>query len=281
MNNKEEFKEMSFLDHLEDLRWFLIRSVSAIIIGATIAFFFNQFIFDVVLFGPKDPNFITYKLFCEMSQYFMNDESLCIKEINMELLNREMGGQFSAHLWMSITVGVIFSFPYILWEFWKFISPALYRNEKKQAFSFLFISTLLFIIGICFGYYIIAPLSVQFLANYNLSSEIKNGIDLASYISLIKTSTLASGIIFELPIIMYFLTKLGLITPKFLTENRRYTIIIVLVVSAIITPPDIISQIIVAIPIMILYEFSIIISKIVYNRMQNDLKRLGYSVDSF
>lgn len=281
MNNKEEFKEMSFLDHLEDLRWFLIRSVSAIIIGATIAFFFNQFIFDVVLFGPKDPNFITYKLFCEMSQYFMNDESLCIKEINMELLNREMGGQFSAHLWMSITVGIIFSFPYILWEFWKFISPALYRNEKKQAFSFLFVSTLLFIVGICFGYYIIAPLSVQFLANYSLSNEIKNGIDLASYINLIKTSTLASGIIFELPIIMYFLTKLGLITPKFLTENRRYTIVIVLVVSAIITPPDIISQIIVAIPIMILYEFSIIISKIVYNRMQNDLKRRGYSVDSF
>ena len=281
MNNKEEFKEMSFLDHLEDLRWFLIRSVSAIIIGATIAFFFNQFIFDVVLFGPKDPKFITYKLFCELSQYFINDESLCIKEINMELLNREMGGQFSAHLWMSITVGIIFSFPYILWEFWKFISPALYRNEKKQAFSFLFVSTLLFIVGICFGYYIIAPLSVQFLANYSLSNEIKNGIDLASYISLIKTSTLASGIIFELPIIMYFLTKLGLITPKFLTENRRYTIVIVLVVSAIITPPDIISQIIVAIPIMILYEFSIIISKIVYNRMQNDLKRLGYSVDSF
>ena len=177
MNKKEEFKEMSFLDHLEDLRWFLIRSVSAIIIGATIAFFFREFIFDVVLFGPKNPSFITYKLFCKLSQYFMNDASLCITEINMELLNREMGGQFSAHLWMSITVGVIFAFPYILWEFWKFISPALYKNEKKQAFSFLFISTLLFITGICFGYYIIAPLSVQFLANYNLSSEIKNGID--------------------------------------------------------------------------------------------------------
>lgn len=271
MNKKEEFKEMSFLDHLEDLRWFLIRSVGAILVGATIAFFFNQFIFDVVLFGPKNPNFITYQLFCELSQKVMNDASLCINEINMKILNREMGGQFSAHLWMSITVGIIFAFPYILWEFWKFISPALYKNEKKHAFLFLFVSSMLFFTGVLFGYYIVAPLSVQFLANYELSKEIENGIDLASYISLIKTSALACGLLFELPIIIYFLTKLGLVTPQFLSKNRRYTIIIVLVVAAVITPPDIISQIIVSIPIMILYEFSILISKIVYHKMEKEI----------
>ncbi|MFY7810974.1 MAG: twin-arginine translocase subunit TatC [Flavobacterium sp.] len=271
MNKKEEFKEMSFLDHLEDLRWFLIRSVLAILVGAFIAFFFYDFIFDIILFGPKDPNFITYKIFCNLSQEILKDTTLCINEINMKILNREMGGQFSAHLWMSITVGIIFSFPFILWEFWKFISPALYKNEKKHAFLFIFVSTLLFIIGVLFGYYIVAPLSVQFLANYELSKEIENGIDLSSYISLIKTSTIASGILFELPIIIYFLTKLGLVTPQFLSKNRRYTIVIVLVVAAVITPPDILSQIIVSIPILILYELSILISKIVYHQMEKRL----------
>jgi sec-independent protein translocase protein TatC len=277
MNKKEEFKEMSFLDHLEDLRWFLIKSVTAILIGAIVAFFFYKFIFDVVLFGPIDPNFITYQLFCEISQSIMNDNSLCIKEIKMVLQNREMGGQFSAHMWMSITVGLIFSFPFILYQFWKFISPALYKSEKKYGILFLFISSLLFFTGVLFGYYIVAPLSVQFLANYEVSVKLNNSIDLASYTSLIKTSAIACGIMFELPIIIYFLTKLGLITPKFLITNRRYTIVIVLIVAAIITPPDILSQIIVSIPILILYEFSIIISKIVHYKMEKDLKKLNFS----
>jgi sec-independent protein translocase protein TatC len=277
MNKKEEFKEMSFLDHLEDLRWFLIKSVTGILIGAVVAFFFDKFIFDVVLFGPIDPNFITYQIFCEISQSIMNDNSLCIKEIKMVLQNREMGGQFSAHMWMSITVGVIFSFPFILYQFWKFISPALYKSEKKYGILFLFISSILFFTGVLFGYYIVAPLSVQFLANYEVSVKLNNSIDLASYTSLIKTSAIACGIMFELPIIIYFLTKLGLVTPKFLITNRRYTIIIVLIVAAIITPPDILSQIIVSIPILILYEFSIIISKIVYYKMEKDLKRLNIS----
>jgi sec-independent protein translocase protein TatC len=275
MNKKEEFKEMSFLNHLEDLRWFLIRSISAILIGAVIAFFFYQFIFDVVLFGPIDPNFITYQIFCDLSQNIMKDDSLCIKEIKMALQNREMGGQFSAHMWMSITVGLIFAFPFILYHFWMFISPALYKSEKKSGILFLFISSLLFFTGVLFGYYVVAPLSVQFLANYEVSVKLNNSIDLASYTSLIKTSAIACGIMFELPIVIYFLTKLGLITPKFLITNRRYTIIIVLVIAAIITPPDILSQIIVSIPILILYEFSIIISKILYYKMEKELKKLS------
>ena len=151
-------------------------------------------------------------------------------------------------------------------EFWKFISPALYTNEKKYAKAFIIVASLLFFTGVLFGYYLIAPLSVNFLANYNVSEQIYNDIDLASYISLLRSSTVACGLLFELPIIIYFLTKIGLVTPTFLRKYRKYTLIIVLILSAVITPPDILSQVIVAIPIMILYEISILISAMVVKK---------------
>ena len=268
---KKNMSEMSFLDHLEELRWLLIRSTIAIVICATIAFFFSDFIFDKILFGPKNPDFITYQFFCDLSQRFGLDKSLCVTKIPMRIQSREMGGQFSAHMWTSITAGFILGFPFILWEFWKFIRPALYDNEKNYAALFIIVASLLFFIGVLFGYYMIAPLSVNFLANYNVSSQIFNDIDLDSYISLLRTSTVASGLLFELPIVIYFLTKLGLVTPTSLRKYRKYTLVIVLILSAIITPPDIISQIIVAIPIMILYEISILISEVVFKR-QNKIQ---------
>ncbi|BCY27216.1 twin-arginine translocase subunit TatC [Flavobacterium okayamense] len=258
--------EMSFLDHLEELRWLLVRSTIAILACAAVAFFFSDFIFDNIIFGPKNPDFITYRWFCDLSQQFGLDKSLCVTEIPMRIQSREMGGQFSAHMWTSITAGFIIGFPFILWEFWKFISPALYENERKYAKAFIIIASLLFFIGVLFGYYLIAPLSVNFLANYNISEQIFNDIDLASYISLLRSSTVACGLLFELPIIIYFLTKLGLVTPAFLRKYRKYTLIIVLILSAIITPPDILSQVIVAIPIMILYEISILISAMVVKK---------------
>ncbi|KIX19768.1 preprotein translocase subunit TatC [Flavobacterium sp. 316] len=272
---KKNISEMSFLDHLEELRWLLIRSTLAILVCAVVAFFFSNFIFDEIIFGPKSPDFITYRFFCDLSQDFGLDKSLCITEINLPIQNREMGGQFSIHLWTSITVGFIFSFPFILWEIWKFISPALYETEKKYASAFIIVSSLLFFIGVLFGYYVIAPLSVQFFASYIVSAEINNSIDITSYISLMKTSAVASGLLFELPIIIYFLTKLGLVTPSSLRKYRKYTLVIVLVLSAIITPPDVISQIIVAIPIMILYEISILISAAVMKKeiTTTDLKK--------
>ena len=179
-----------------------------------------------------------------------------------------MGGQFSAHMWTSITAGFILGFPFIIWEFWKFIRPALYDNEKKYAVLFIITASVLFFTGVLFGYFIIAPLSVNFLANYNVSKEIFNDIDLSSYISLLRSSTVACGLLFELPIVIYFLTKMGLVTPSSLRNYRKYTLVIVLILSAIITPPDIISQIIVAIPIMILYEISILISVIVHKKQE-------------
>ena len=266
--------EMSFLDHLEELRWHLIRSVLAIVIVATVAFIFKDFIFDVLLFGPKNKDFITYRWFCSISQTLGQGSTFCIEELPFRIQSRTMAGQFSAHLWTSILAGFIVSFPYIIFEFWRFISPGLYEKERKNARGFIFIASILFFIGVLFGYYIVTPLSINFLGNYTVSSEIFNDFDLSIYIGLLRASVLASGIIFELPIIIYFLTRIGLITPQFLKKNRKISLVFVLSLSAIITPPDIASQIIVSIPILILYEVSIVIAKIVTRNQNKALKNV-------
>lgn len=253
---------MSFLDHLEELRWHLVRSTLAVVVLALIAFIFKGFIFDVVIFGPTKPNFPTYRMFCNLSQS-MGMDSFCFQEMPFSIQSRKMAGQFSAHMWTSIYAGIIIAFPYILFEFWRFISPGLKEKERSSSRGFIVIASVLFFLGVLFGYYLITPLSINFLGNYHVSDEVRNQFDLESYISLVRTSVLACGIVFELPILMYILTKIGLVTPEGLKKYRKFALIIVLVLSAIITPPDIVSQIIVAIPILILYEVSIYISKIV------------------
>lgn len=261
--HKKDVNEMSFLDHIEDLRWHLIRSVTAIMIAATIAFLFKGFIFDVLIFGPAKANFVTYDFLCRVSKFIGMEESFCFKELPFEIQSRTMAGQFSAHIWTAITSGFVIAFPYVIYQLWKFISPGLHENERKYSRGFIIISSLLFFVGVLFGYYIICPLSINFLGSYQVSSQVHNDFDLSSYIGLIRASTLASGLVFELPIIIYFLTKIGLVTPQFLRKYRKYALILVLVVAAIITPPDIASQVIVSIPILILYEVSIFISRIV------------------
>lgn len=265
-------KEMSFLDHLEELRWHLVRSTMAVMIVAILAFIFKGFIFDTLIFGPTRPDFPTYATFCEISRYLGMD-AFCFQEMPFKIQSRTMAGQFSAHMWTSIYAGIIIAFPYILYEFWKFISPGLKDNERKSSRGFIVIASFLFFLGVLFGYYLITPLSINFLGNYQVSDEVINQFDLDSYISLVRTSVLACGIVFELPILMYILTKIGLITPEILRKYRKFALIIVLVLSAIITPPDIVSQIIVAIPILILYEVSIYISKIVIRNKEKEGKK--------
>lgn len=260
--------EMSFLEHLEALRWHLIRASLAVVIIGFIAFLAKDFIFDTLIFGPKKADFFTYELFCNISKMMGQGTSFCIEELPFRIQSRAVSGQFSAHLWTSITAGFILAFPYILMEFWRFISPGLHSHEKRNARGFIFIASFLFFIGVLFGYYIVTPLSINFLGSYTVSNEVFNDFDLDSYISLLRAAVLSSGFIFELPILMYFFTKIGLVTPAFLKNNRKFAIVIVLSISAIITPPDIASQVIVTIPILILYEVSIIISKIVYKRQQ-------------
>ena len=254
-------KEMSFLEHLEDLRWHLLRSIVAILITALAAFLAKNFVFDVLLFGPKKTDFLTYKILCQVSNILGFDDSFCISELPFRIQSRTMAGQFSAHIWTSITLGFVVAFPYVVYQFWKFISPGLYANEKKTASGFISISSLLFFLGVLFGYYVVTPLSIRFLGTYNVSDEIFNDFDLNSYTALVRASVLASGLIFELPILVYFMTKIGLITPELMRKYRKIALVLVMFLSAVITPPDVASQIIVAIPVLILYELSIFISK--------------------
>ena len=252
---------MSFLEHLEDLRWHVLRSIVAILITALAAFLAKNFVFDVLLFGPKKTDFLTYKILCQVSNLIGFDDSFCISELPFRIQSRTMAGQFSAHIWTSITLGFVVAFPYVVYQFWKFISPGLYANEKKTASGFISISSLLFFMGVLFGYYVVTPLSIRFLGTYNVSAEIFNDFDLNSYTALVRASVLASGLIFELPILVYFLTKIGLITPELMRKYRKIALVLVMFLSAVITPPDVASQIIVAIPVLILYELSIFISK--------------------
>jgi sec-independent protein translocase protein TatC len=257
---KKNQNEMSFLDHLEDLRWLLVRSTLAIVIMAIITYFFSDYLFDTIIFGPVRPTFFTYQFFCELSHTLGFAENICITEFPFIIQNTSMEGQVNVFIWICLLAGFILSFPYILWEIWKFISPALYKNEKKNAKIFIFFSSLLFFIGILFGYYVVIPMSINFVATFTVSSLVLNQFTLDSYIGLVKTSVLASGLFFELPIIIYFLTKLGLVTPTFLRTYRKYAIVLVLIVAAIVTPPDVVSQTIVAIPMLLIYEASIFIS---------------------
>jgi len=255
----EEDDGMSFLDHLEALRWHLIRAFSSVIILAIIAFLFSRQLFDKVLLAPKTADFFTNKIFCEFGNY-IGAESLCINTKPFQIISIKMAGQFSSDIMVSVIAGFIIAFPYVFWEIWAFIKPAFYENEKKNARGAVITSSLLFMIGVLFGYYIITPLSVHFLGSYNVSNQVINQIGLDSYISTIASITLASGVIFELPIVIYFLSKVGLVTPAFLKKYRRHAIVLIVIVAAVITPPDVFSQILVSLPLILLYEVGIKIS---------------------
>jgi len=261
--------DMSFLDHLEALRWHLVRSAIVILIFTIVAFIFKGFVFDTVILAQKSSNFWTYRVFCAFSHLIGNGDALCMNDMSFSLINITMSGQFSLHIMTSIIAGVIVSFPYILFEIWRFIMPALEEKEKKKALGLVFSGSILFILGILFGYYCVSPLSVQFLGNYTVSDQVQNQIKLGSFISTVTTVTLVCGLVFQLPLIVYFLSKLGLLSPTFMRTYRKHAVVVTLILSAIITPPDISSQVLLTIPLLILYEFSIYISKMVEKKAVN------------
>lgn len=271
---KNEKGEMSFLQHLEVLRWHLVRSSLAIVIGATAAFIAKGILFDVIIFGPRQPDFWTYRMFCMASRALHTGELFCMDEMPFDLLNTKMAGQFSTHIWVSLIAGFILAFPYVMWEVWRFVKPGLHEKERKNSRWLVFFTSLLFIMGVLFGYYLIAPLSVQFLGTYTVSREVTNFIDLVSYITTVSTVTLATGLIFELPVVVYFLSKAGLLTPQWMRTYRRHAFVMILIISAIITPPDISSQVLVSLPIVLLYELSIRISARVVRRQEKALKKI-------
>jgi sec-independent protein translocase protein TatC len=263
MSEEKNKGDMSFLDHLEVLRWHLVRAAIVIILFTIIAFIFKGFVFDDVILAQKSADFWTYQLFCKFSHLIGNGDALCMQEMSFGLINITMSGQFSLHIMVSLVSGVILAFPYILFEIWRFITPALAKKEKRNALGLVFSGSILFILGILFGYYFVSPLSVQFLGNYTVSDQVQNQITLGSFISTVTTVTLVCGLVFQLPLIVYFLSKLGLLTPEFMRKYRKHAVVVTLVLSAIITPPDISSQVLLTIPLLILYEFSIYVSKMV------------------
>jgi sec-independent protein translocase protein TatC len=269
--NKTE-KEMSFLEHLEELRWHIIRSVLAIMILTIVAFIYKDFIFNKIILAPKNPDFWTNRMLCQLGHYLLGADNniLCINTKRFQLININMSGQLTTHIAVSIVSGVILSAPFILYEFWRFFRPALYSTERKYARGAVVWSSMLFFMGVVFGYYMIVPLSIHFLGSYEISEQVLNQIYIRSYIGTLTSIILASGVIFELPLITFVLTKIGIITPQFLVKYRRHSIVVIFIIAAIITPPDIFSQILVSIPLLVLFEVSIIISKNVYRKKQEE-----------
>ncbi len=253
--------EMTFLEHLEELRWHIIRSVIAIVAFSITAFIFKRIVFDVILLGPSKPDFWTNHMLCQFGQR-MNITGLCINTNPLVLQNTAVAGQFVAHIKISLIAGLLVGFPYMFYEFWRFIKPALYQNEQRHATGAVFYITMLFFMGIMFGYFLITPFSINFLYNYKVSEIVKNIPTLASYTILISSIVLASGLLFELPVLIYFLSKVGLVTPAFLKRYRKHAIVVILLVAGIITPtPDMFTQLIVAIPMLFLYEIGILLSR--------------------
>nr|WP_206769308.1 twin-arginine translocase subunit TatC [Cyclobacterium marinum] len=251
---------MSFLDHLEQLRWHLLRSISAILIFMVLAFLSKGFVFGQVILGPSKVDFVTYRMLCKLSELFYLP-ALCIEKLPFIIQSRQMTGQFSMHITSSLVVGLIAAFPYVFWEIWRFISPGLYAKERNAARGAVFFVSLLFFMGASFGYFILSPLSINFLSNYQLDPSIANEFDITSYVSTLSMLVLASAVMFQLPVVIYFLTQAGLVSSAMLKAYRRHSIVVILVLSAVITPPDVISQILIAMPILVLYEAGIIIAK--------------------
>jgi sec-independent protein translocase protein TatC len=261
--------EMSFLEHLEELRWHIIRSIVSIIVFMIIAFLFKNLIFDTIILAPKDPNFITNRLLCKLG-HLVHTDLLCINTRPFFLINIKMSGQLTTHITVAMVSGVILAFPYILWEFWKFLRPALHANEAKHSRGAVLVSSGLFFTGVLFGYFMLTPLSIHFLTTYEISPDVTNQINIRSYIGTLSSICLATGVVFELPIISFFLTKIGVITPAFMKKYRKHSIVVIFMLAAIITPPDVFSQTLVCIPLLLLYEVSIHVSTRVMRKKERE-----------
>ena len=243
---------LSIIDHLEELRWRLIRAAIVIAVFTVAAFVLMPYIFQNVILAHADTNFWTYRMMCRI------DPGLCVDKINFTLQSREMAGQFTIHLKAAFMIGLMIGFPYMVWEIWNYIRPALREKELNVSGTVISVVPFLFAIGILFGYFVLAPLSVNFLANYTLDTSIMNQFDITSYVSTVTMLVLSCGMIFQLPVLIYFLAIVGIVTPDVLRKYRKQAIVVIFIVAGIITPsPDILSQVLVALPLYLLYEISV------------------------
>jgi sec-independent protein translocase protein TatC len=266
---KSEAGEMSFLEHLEELRWHIVRSVLAIVFFAIFVFVFREWVFEKILFAPKKADFLTYKVFCSIS------EAMCFNPPDLPIKTVTLDEQFLTAIRVGLWMGFIAAFPYVFNQFWSFIKPGLYENERKAARGMVLTCSLLFVTGVLFGYFAISPFAIKFLGSFSVGADISvlNEVSLKSYVGYMSMFTIPAGIIFELPIVVYFLSKVGLVTPEFLKKYRKHSFVVILILAAIITPPDIITQFMIGIPVFFLYEISIWISRRVHKKRDQELMK--------
>jgi sec-independent protein translocase protein TatC len=265
----EEGQEMSFLDHLEELRWHLVRSAAAIIIFSIVAFLAKDYVWGTLILGPTKGDFWTYRMMCMFGQLIGSD-MICMGDLPIDMQNREMTGQFMMHITSSLVIGIILAFPYTFWEIWRFVSPGLHKQEKGASRGAVIAVSFLFMSGVFFGYFIVTPVSFQFLATYTLDASIQNNIDIISLVKTLSMLVLACAFMFQLPVVTYFLSKAGLVTPELMRRYRKHGIVAILILSAVITPPDVYSQILISLPLVFLYEISIKISRRVQRKKEKE-----------
>ena len=259
-------KEMSFLDHLEELRWHIVRAISAVFVFMIVAFFAGPWIFENIVFAPARIDFITFRFLCKIGHSLNMVESLCVEIIPFKVQSRYMTGQFTMHLTAAFVLGFIIAFPYVFWEIWRFIMPGLHKKERKNSRGAVLAVSFLFLLGISFGYFVMSPLAVWFLSSYSISDMISNEFDITSYVSTVTALVFGSGLLFQLPVVVFFLSKVGIVTPGLMKQYRKHAIVGILILGAIITPPDPLSQSLISLPLYLLYEVSILISALVVRR---------------
>jgi sec-independent protein translocase protein TatC len=265
--------EMTFIDHLEELRSHIIRSVSAILLGAIVIFIYRDWIFDYVIVGPINKDFISYKALCQFSHWAHLGDALCMPPVDVSMQSTTFGGQFLSSITMAFVGGIIIAFPFIFWEFWRFVKPALKEKELKNTRFVIFWVSFFFFFGAAFGYFLLGPFTFNFLASFQLGTHnmIVTKPTFADYLDNLTNIILGCGLAFELPVLSYILSKIGIISPTFLRNTRKYAVVIILIVAAFITPsPDWMSQLIVFVPLWLLYELSIIVSARVYKKEEEE-----------
>lgn len=261
---------MTFLEHLEVLRWTLVRAAIAVVVGMLACFIAKDLLFERIILAPKESSFITYRAFCALGRSIGMGDGLCMNDMVFTLQNMTMSGQFFTHLMVSFVAGIVLAFPYVLWEFWRFVEPGLHASEKRSMRGLVWFATILFLAGVAFGYFLLTPLSIQFFGSYQVSPSVQNSVALDSYIAMVTSITIWTGVVFELPLVILFLSKAGIVSPPFLRTYRKHAFVGILIIAAILTPPDVVSQIIVSAPLMLLYEFSILVAARAQRRVEQE-----------
>ena len=261
IEEEKQDKEMSFFDHIDELRKHLLRSAYIIVVFCIVALVYMDWIFHNIIIGPLNSNFFTYRMMCRFSRYFNGNDDFCVKDLNYTLQNTEMAGQFMMAFKLAFLVGIIMAMPFVLFQVWLFIKPALSKKEVTRTRGFVFYTSFLFICGVLFGYFVLCPISINFLGSFTLSPMIKNEINVQNVISFMSMIVLGTGLIFELPVAMYFLGRIGILSSAFLIKYRKHAFIVILIIAAIATPPDVVSQVILTIPLYSLFEIGIFIIK--------------------